>query len=134
MWGETGIANSTITAMLQGGRAMTRRISRPSRALPHAASAASAGQRPRGAAAPSRWRQTRTGGRALQVQDRAGRPPAKKRARHKRTKITVAEDRSDSLVSNLDLTAKATSELVDGERRLPGPAGGERESGDGTAA
>jgi len=46
------------------------------------------------AAAGKPW----TGGRALHVQDRAGRPPAKKRARHSRTKITGAEDRGDSLV------------------------------------
>jgi len=76
----------------------------------------------------------RTGGRALHVQDRAGRPPAKKRARNKRTKIMIAEDRRDGLVVKSCSHRQGTTELLDDECRLPLPAGGERESGDGTAA
>jgi WD40 repeat protein len=58
MSGETGVGNSTITALLQGSRAMTRRIRDLRPVLPHSASAFSAGQRPRGAAAPPGCRQT----------------------------------------------------------------------------
>jgi len=97
---ETGIANSTITALLKSGRAMTRRhieaFARYFR-IPPALFVPGNGRAEPPLRPPAG--KPRTGGRAIHVQQRrAGRPSSKKRTRHKRRKITVAENRSDSVL------------------------------------
>jgi HTH-type transcriptional regulator/antitoxin HigA len=84
---ETGIANSTITALLQGGRDMTRRhietFARYFRTPPAFFLPGNSHAQPLRPAASK----PRTGGRAIHVQDRT---PSKKRPRQKQRKITVA--------------------------------------------
>jgi len=134
MAGETGIANSTITAVLKGGREMTRReidtIARYFRTPPALFLPGNARSR-RSVRLPAN---PRTGGRARSM-SRTG--PV---GRHRKSEPGTRGRKSRSPKigatvrwSNLGRTAKATSALLDGER-LPGPAGGEGESGDGTAA
>jgi hypothetical protein len=98
MSGETGIANSTITALLQGGRAMTRRHIETFARYFRTPLALFLPGNGCGTAAPPGCRQTpdwRTGdpcpgpGRLATIE--------KANPVHW-TRITVAEDRSDSLV------------------------------------
>jgi hypothetical protein len=115
MSGATGIANSTITAVLQGRRAMRRREIETFAASFHTPLAlllpAAAG---RGVAAPPGCRQRPT--RGSHVQGGSARAKTKPGTSGRKS---VAEERAPVCSSSLNRTAKATFEVLDGERRPP---------------